>query len=143
MRLMREVFGFTALPGFDRHYLIDLGGRLAGFAAVQDRIVEFDGDKAVAGLIGLVAVDPAVRRKGTGTALMRYLAERERKPGKALVLNCGRVLVGFYEGAGFTEIAPRAGYSRGGNIKWDEDPLLALGMAPGVRYERVFLGEDF
>lgn len=105
--------------------------------------MRLDGARARVGLLGLVTTERASRGRGLGRMLIGFLAGREAARGRPLLLNCGEGVKGFYLGAGFREIAPRAGYARAGRIEWDEDPVLAIGLPPGTACEGVFLGEDF
>jgi len=142
-RIVVDAFGPAAVHAFDRHYCLFSGRRLVAFAAVQDRIVLLDGKEAAMGLVGSVTTEKSQRGGGLGRMLMEFLIDREGEAGRRLVLNCGEKVKAFYLKTGFAQIAPKAGYERGGRIEWDDDPVLALGLPPDASYGGVFIGEDF
>ena len=47
------------------------------------------------------------------------------------VLNCGEPVVGFFERIGYSRIADRGIYLRGGVAVVDDDPAMAISFRPG------------
>jgi predicted N-acetyltransferase YhbS len=76
-------------------------------------------------LLGPLAVDPAHRNRGIGTALMRHAIARARLAGHRAILLCGDAA--YYSRFGFTA-APTGELWMPG--RYDRDRLLALELRP-------------
>ncbi|GAA1707119.1 hypothetical protein GCM10009745_63710 [Kribbella yunnanensis] len=86
-----------------RLILSDGGVPVAHLGIERRRIGVGDEDLYVAG-VGHVCTDPAYRGRGLGVELMAHL--REVLPAPFGFLTCSRAVQGFYEAAGWVEVAP-------------------------------------
>ena len=102
-----QALGVMAMPGV-RLTLALLDDEPAGFALVRSVADEAE--------LLLLAVDPAHRRRGVATALLRGIVDEGRAGGIAdlhLEVRAGNDAVRLYAAHGFTKVGERRGYYRG------------------------------
>ncbi|WP_426261268.1 GNAT family N-acetyltransferase [Sphingomonas sp. DC1100-1] len=102
-----QCLGVLAMPGV-RLTLALVDDRPAGFAMVRSVMEEAE--------LLLLAVDPAFRRRGIGTALLRAVIAEAQMSGIAdlhLEVRANNPAVALYTEQGFAKVGERRGYYRG------------------------------
>ena len=102
-----QCLGVLAMPGV-RLTLAYVDDEPAGFAMVRTILDEAE--------LLLLAVAPAARRRGVGTALLRAVIGECAAAGTAdlhLEVRAGNEAVGLYRAHGFAKVGERRGYYRG------------------------------
>ncbi|GAA0671986.1 ribosomal-protein-alanine N-acetyltransferase [Sphingomonas insulae] len=102
-----QCLGVLAMPGV-RLTLATVDDRPAGFAMVRSVADEAE--------LLLLAVDPACRRRGIATALLRAVIAEAQAGGIAdlhLEVRAGNEAVKLYAAQGFAKVGERRGYYRG------------------------------
>lgn len=102
-----QCMGVLAMPGV-RLTLASVDDRPAGFALVRSVADEAE--------LLLLAVDPACRRRGIATALLRAVIAEGQAGGIAdlhLEVRAGNEAVKLYTAQGFAKVGERRGYYRG------------------------------
>lgn len=102
-----QCMGVLAMPGV-RLTLASVDDRPAGFAMVRSVADEAE--------LLLLAVDPACRRRGVATALLRAVVAEAQATGIAdlhLEVRAGNTAVKLYTAQGFAKVGERRGYYRG------------------------------
>ena len=102
-----QCMGVLAMPGV-RLTLAEVDDAPAGFAMVRSVVDEAE--------LLLLAVDPAYRRRGVATALLRAVIAEAQAGGIAdlhLEVRAGNEAVQLYTAQGFAKVGERRGYYRG------------------------------
>ena len=102
-----QCMGVLAMPGV-RLTLAEVDDAPAGFAIVRSVVDEAE--------LLLLAVDPAYRRRGVATALLRAVIAEAQAGGIAdlhLEVRAGNEAVQLYTAQGFAKVGERRGYYRG------------------------------
>lgn len=81
--------------------------------------------------VGAVCTTPDRQRNGISSDLLRVAHQDLRQQELPFaVLNCAESLIGFYVGVGYSVVADRGTYLRGGRAVTDNDPALAIAFSP-------------
>ncbi|MBR2716364.1 MAG: ribosomal protein S18-alanine N-acetyltransferase [Oscillospiraceae bacterium] len=111
-----SVFRSALADGLSLWLAAEAEGKLAGYAGMQSVLDE--------GYVDNVAVDPAYRRRGAASALLRAFAEEAKKRGLrflSLEVRAGNAgAVSLYEAHGFGIVGRRKGYY----LRPPEDALI-------------------
>lgn len=117
-----QVAGVLAMPGVWLT-IAEADGEAAGFAMTRAILDEAE--------LLLLAVRPAMRRRGMGRQLLRSAMAEARQRGIVrmhLEVRASNEAIGLYRLAGFAKIGERRNYYRGGNGKLFDAQTLQLNL---------------
>ena len=121
LETLARLHNLAFTPGWDAEEIADLGSGPGGFALIAE-------DPEPCGMIYTSAVDPAVRQRGVGRALVEAAMTRARRDGAEKVFlevsveNIGALAL--YGSTGFSRVGLRRGYYTTGH----ETPIDAVIM---------------
>ena len=90
----------------DLHVILDDNGFTAGYVALADLKVTFDGKNADALGISCLCVDKNYQGKGLGLLIMEKAFKIAKEKNKTLCLLCKEKLVDFYKKCGYLILSP-------------------------------------
>lgn len=139
LELFRAAFGGAdSLWPANQRWLAREEGRLIAHVAVQRRWF-LVGKRYLEGwFVGSVCTAPDCQRRGIASDLLRVAHENLRQQELPFaVLNCATALIGLYEGVGYSLVADRGNYLRGGRAETDNDTCDRF--LPRVRLDNASL----
>lgn len=151
--LSRDLFDrYAGLFGMDSIRVLRVprstGATMAACAAYWTMNQWFGGRPVPVQAIAMVAVDPALRGTGHGSALMQALLTEGRQAGAALAVLCPATLP-FYQRLGFGRggvtcnwSAPPAAFGQSGSAACDLQPADPLDAAPLATLRQPALSEE-
>jgi len=143
LSLLKATMGGDDTPPWpaNQRWLLWYSAELIGHVSVQRRWFVVNRRYWEGWHVGGVCVHPRVQREGIGSFMMeRVQADLSLQGLGFAILNCGRHLVRFYEGVGYTKVSDRALYIRNGKLAIDEDPAMAISVRKG--FDVTVLGCD-
>ena len=132
LKLFRAAFGGAdSLWPANQRWLVREEGRLIAHVAVQRRWF-LVGKRYLEGwFVGTVCTVPDRQRSRIASELLRVVHQDLRQQELPFaVLNCAKSLIGFYKGVGYSLVADRGTYLRGGRAVTDNDSALAIALNP-------------